>query len=200
MGAGATTDLPRPARTSSRPLSRSRSPMSTPPTISFLSCPSVSACRDATSLARWSPPAAAPCARPATPRLGRTVPSVPQPRSRIVRRRSTSARLRLRELAVAVLASDLPYVRQGRHLPLGVGTEAGDVLDAQLAGLVRDDLGGHVQRVGKEGAQEPDRAQLEREAQPVVRSTSLPDQLGSVRKRSFSSHHRQPTAPPTCGW
>jgi hypothetical protein len=68
-------------------------------------------------------------------------------------------------------------VLQGRHLAFGIGTEAGDVLDAQLARLVRDDLGGHVQRVGKEGAQVPDRAQLEREAQPGVRPTSLPDQV-----------------------
>lgn len=64
---------------------------------------------------------------------------------------------------------------QPRLLALGVGRHArrGDI---QLLSEVRDDPARNVGQIGDERADEADRGQLHREAQPVVIATSTTDQ------------------------
>jgi len=72
------------------------------------------------------------------------------------------------ELAVAVGPPDLDGVLVLRLPALSVPGQARGVRDLQLVGQIGDDRRGDVQGVGQEGAQEPDGAELHREAQAVV--------------------------------
>lgn len=79
------------------------------------------------------------------------------------------------EVTVAIVPSDLGGVVPPL-LPRGVAPQALGLGDAQLPGEVghdaRRDLGG----VGQKGAQEPHRAELHREPQPVVASSAPMDE------------------------
>ena len=80
------------------------------------------------------------------------------------------------EVAVAVPPPDLARVLAVRGRAVQVSREAGRVRDPQLATQMGHHAGRDIGRVGEEGAQEPDRDQLQREAQPVLVPTALGDQ------------------------
>jgi hypothetical protein len=74
----------------------------------------------------------------------------------------------VREVAVPELLPDLAGVLVLCGEPLGVAAEARGISDPQLLRHVRHRLGGNVQRVRQEGAEETDRAELHGEAEAVV--------------------------------
>jgi hypothetical protein len=85
--------------------------------------------------------------------------------------------LRILELVVAVGVRDLPRVLVRRDLPLGIPLHARGILHAQMLGQVLDHRPRRIQRILQEEPQITDRAHLQREPQPTVIASPLPDQL-----------------------
>ncbi|HEX9373715.1 MAG TPA: hypothetical protein VF897_22065, partial [Roseiflexaceae bacterium] len=98
-----------------------------------------------------------------------------RPRPRIQPGRQLRVRGGLGEVAVAVLALDLPGVLAVRRLARGVVDQAARI-DAQLLGDPCSDDLGHLGRPGQERAQEPHGAQLHGEAKTVVLAAAAIDQ------------------------
>ncbi len=79
-------------------------------------------------------------------------------------------------------------------LPLGVPAGARGIVDAELLGDIVQHLGRHIERIGQEGADEPDGHGLEGEPETVVVTTTAGDQ-GLVRvievEASLQLHSRR---------
>ena len=117
-----------------------------------------------------------------------------RPRPRIKPPKQLSLRGGIREVAVPVLALNLPSVLAVRRIPPGILRQAARILDTELLGDPAGDDLRHLGGSREERAEEPHRAQLDGEPESVVISAASRDQrpvsLVEVKEPLKLSHRR----------
>ena len=99
-----------------------------------------------------------------------------RPRPRVKPPQQISPRRSVGEVAVPVLALDLPSVLAVRRIPAAILSQTARVLDGELLGDPAGDDLRHLGGSGEERAEEPHRAQLDGEPEPVVIAAASRDQ------------------------
>jgi hypothetical protein len=117
-----------------------------------------------------------------------------RPRPRVKPPQQISLRRHIREVAVAILALNLPSMLAVRRIPPGIVREASRIFDSELLGDPAGDDLRHLGGSREERAEEPHRAQLHGKPEPVVIAAASHDQrpvsLIEVKEPLKLSHRR----------